>query len=117
MRTPGAKSSDASARMRRQMPNNQFVLIDVRYTRSFSPRRALAIDRLRRASLGGAAPRPVQPRPDPVQPIGQRSARHVGHDEPGAIARFLDAVNVDDVRVKGPGCDGRSVRTLGASFP
>ena len=102
MRTPGAKSSDASARMRRQMPNSQFVLIPVRYTLSFSSRRALAIDRLRRASLGGAAPSPVQPRPDPVQPIDKR---------------FADAVNVNDVQVKGLGCDGRSVRTLGASFP
>ena len=40
MRTPGAKSSDASARIRRQIPNNQIVLIGVLYTMSFLLRRA-----------------------------------------------------------------------------
>lgn len=43
MRTPGAKSSDASARMRRQMPNNQSVLIVVLYPMSLSRRRALEV--------------------------------------------------------------------------
>lgn len=45
MRTPGAKSSDASARMRRQMPNSQFVLIAILYTMSFSLRRVLGFAR------------------------------------------------------------------------
>ena len=45
MRTPGAKSSDASARMRRQMPNNQSVLIVVLYPMSLSRRRALEVAR------------------------------------------------------------------------
>ncbi len=45
MRTPGAKSSDASARMRRQIPKSQLVRIDVLYTMSFSLRRVSDIAR------------------------------------------------------------------------
>ena len=57
MRTPGAKSSDASARMRRQIPNNQIVLIGVLYTMTFMLRRASEVAyRWMLAALLTAAP-------------------------------------------------------------